>query len=136
MPELSPDAVKRLVLLSTQFSNAATEAAIELTGDRLIAGAEPLALLSVLDLEGPARPSALIGTTGMSSGGLSKLLDRLEEAGLVERRYGKVPGDNRAVVVTLTPRGRARVRAVAGELAARFPESSEIVSSVTRTITS
>jgi hypothetical protein len=35
--------------------------------------------------------------TGLSSGGVSKLLDRMEGAGVVKRAYGGVPGDNRGV---------------------------------------
>ena len=43
---------------------------------------------------------------GLTSGGTTYLVDQLDAAGLVERRHGAIPGDRRAVVIQLTPRGR------------------------------
>ena len=57
---------------------------------------------------GGTRPRALIRETGLSSGGVSQLIDRLDEAGFVVRRFGRPP-DRRAVVVELTARGRSEL---------------------------
>jgi DNA-binding MarR family transcriptional regulator len=52
-------------------------------------------------------PTQLMAATMLSSGGVTKRLDRLVEAGLVERRPD--PGDRRGSLVRLTRRGRATV---------------------------
>jgi DNA-binding MarR family transcriptional regulator len=52
-------------------------------------------------------PTELMRTTMLSSGGMTKRLDRMAEAGLVERRPD--PKDRRGTLVGLTKRGRAVV---------------------------
>jgi DNA-binding MarR family transcriptional regulator len=61
-------------------------------------------------------PTQLMQATMLSSGGMTKRLDRLAEAGLVERRPD--PADRRGTLVRLTRRGRSTVdKAVATHLA-------------------
>ena len=50
-------------------------------------------------------PTELMRATMLSSGGMTKRLDRLEDAGLVERRPD--PSDRRGTLVGLTRKGRA-----------------------------
>ncbi len=64
-----------------------------------------LALATLADW-GDARPGQLSDVLGLTSGGTTYLVDQLDAAGLVERRHGAIPGDRRAVVIQLTPRGR------------------------------
>lgn len=52
-------------------------------------------------------PTELMRTTMLSSGGMTKRLDRLAEAGLVERRPD--PSDRRGTLVGLTAKGQAIV---------------------------
>lgn len=52
-------------------------------------------------------PTALMQATMLSSAGITKRLDRLVEAGLVERRPD--PADRRGTLVHLTPRGQTAV---------------------------
>jgi DNA-binding MarR family transcriptional regulator len=54
-------------------------------------------------------PTALSGSLILSSGGMTKRLDRLERAGLVERLPD--PADRRGRLVALTDRGLALVDA-------------------------
>lgn len=69
-----------------------------------------LVLLCHAELEGGCRPGALIDLLDLSSGGATKLLDRLEGEGLVRRDYGAIDRDRRAVVVSVTPHGRSVMR--------------------------
>jgi DNA-binding MarR family transcriptional regulator len=60
-------------------------------------------------------PTALMETTMLSSGGITKRLDRLVEAGLVERRPD--PGDRRGTLVRLTRKGKGVIdKAVAAHV--------------------
>lgn len=79
-------------------------------------GNAPVVTLFVLDLEGPKRPTDLQAVTGLTSGGVSKLLDRLEAAGQVTREWGAIAEDRRAAVVRLTPKGRRTARSMAEAL--------------------
>jgi DNA-binding MarR family transcriptional regulator len=70
-------------------------------------------VLATLRRQGPPyqlRPSEFTRSLMLTSSGTTKRLDRLEQAGLVERRPD--PSDRRAVVITLTAEGRRRIDAV------------------------
>jgi DNA-binding MarR family transcriptional regulator len=58
-------------------------------------------------------PSALVERTMVTSGAVSKRVDRLAERGLVVRRPR--PADRRSVVVALTPKGRRVIDAAMEE---------------------
>jgi len=62
------------------------------------------ALLSILRFSGPLSPKALNRYLAITSGGLTKSVDRLERGGLVRRRPD--PNDGRGVLVSLTGKGR------------------------------
>ena len=57
---------------------------------------------------GRLRLSELASTIVLSPSGLSKLLDRMEDSGLIRRAPD--PGDARSTFATITPRGRALVK--------------------------
>jgi DNA-binding MarR family transcriptional regulator len=62
-------------------------------------------------------PRDLAASALVTSGAMTSRLDRLERAGLVERRPD--PGDRRAILVRLTPQGKERaVKALEAVLAA------------------
>ena len=70
-------------------------------------------VLAALRRAGPPyrmNPTALSNAILLSSGGMTKRLDRLEAAGLVERL--RDPGDRRGTLVSLTDRGLAIVDTV------------------------
>lgn len=54
------------------------------------------------------RPADIAKTTMVTTGGTSKRLDKLEQAGLVERVPNNT-GDGRSKLVRLTPEGKARI---------------------------
>ncbi|ACA19192.1 transcriptional regulator, MarR family [Methylobacterium sp. 4-46] len=75
--------------------------------------ATALPLLMVGRLGGEPRQSALAEALGVEGPTLVRLLDQVEEAGLVTRRED--PTDRRAKVISLTEEGRARVGAIEAE---------------------
>ncbi|WP_131745472.1 MarR family transcriptional regulator [Frankia sp. Cppng1_Ct_nod] len=61
--------------------------------------------------DGALRMNELAEAVLLSRSGLTRLVDRLERDGLVERR--SCPSDARGTLATLTPEGRKRLRAAA-----------------------
>ena len=86
-----------------------------------------LQFLNVLELLGPLTPKVLGRYSGLSSGGVTVVVDRLEKAGYVRRRPN--PKDGRSVVVDFSPARRRKVKAhydAVGQQFARLLESSSI----------
>jgi len=75
-------------------------------------------------------PTELMRATLLSSGGMTKRLDRLVEAGLVERRPD--PDDRRGTLVRLTRKGRARIDEALAAHAAREDELLDVLSATDR----
>jgi DNA-binding MarR family transcriptional regulator len=119
--------VERFLLRLAEYGHTVTEAMAASTKDREFITNTPLLVLCVLDLEGPKRPGALQDLVGLTSGGTSKLLDRMEHAGLIRRTYGTIDRDNRGVEVTLTARGRRLIRRATSSFADFLPETKAMV---------
>jgi DNA-binding MarR family transcriptional regulator len=66
-------------------------------------------ILHMLQLHGPSTPGSLRAWSGLSSGGVTVALDRLEKSGYVRREPN--PGDRRSSLVRLLP---DRLRKLAG----------------------
>jgi MarR family transcriptional regulator, organic hydroperoxide resistance regulator len=64
-------------------------------------GLTDMQLLHMLQLYGPSTPSRLALWTGLSSGGMTVALDRLEKAGYVRRQPN--PADRRSSLINLVP---------------------------------
>ena len=71
-------------------------------------GLTDMQVVHMLQLYGPSTPSRLASWTGLSSGGVTVALDRLEKAGYLRREPN--PGDRRSLLITLVP---ARLRKLA-----------------------
>jgi DNA-binding MarR family transcriptional regulator len=71
-------------------------------------------------------PTELMRATLLSSGGMTKRLDRLEEAGLVRRKPD--PHDRRGTLVGLTRKGRSAIDAA---LAAHLGNEERVLSPLT-----
>ena len=71
-------------------------------------GLTDMQMLHMLQLYGPSTPSHLAKWTGLSSGGVTVALDRLEKSGYLRREPN--PEDRRSLLITLIP---ARLRKVA-----------------------
>jgi len=71
--------------------------------------------MEVLDRRGQATAGEIAASTGLTSGAVTAMLDRLERAGLVQRRAD--PTDRRRVLVALTGRARQLAGEIYGPLA-------------------
>jgi len=65
----------------------------------------PVMVICELAMRGPLRPRQLQASTGLTSGGVTRQVDRLERQGLVTRSYGTLAKDRRATVIELTADG-------------------------------
>jgi DNA-binding MarR family transcriptional regulator len=90
----------------------------------LLAPRSRIALAALL-ADGPRRPGQLADVLDLTSGGLTYLVDQLEADGLVERSYGLLPEDRRAVVIQLTGHGAALARRVVAILGRHARETGE-----------
>ena len=70
-------------------------------------GLTDMQMLHVLQLYGPATPSRLAAATGLSSGGVTVALDRLEKAGFIRREPN--PSDRRSLLIHLLPARLAKL---------------------------
>src|SRR5271156_1033817 len=64
-------------------------------------GLTDMQMVHMLQLYGPSTPSRLAAWTGLSSGGVTVALDRLEKAGYLRREPN--PADRRSLLITLIP---------------------------------
>ena len=112
----------------TQFRNAMSEwAGLNVTD---------MECFRLLILKGIATPSELGRHTGLTSGATTAMLDRLEKAGLIERRPN--PEDRRSILITPAKSGAVKAaswfesaRKAQDELISSYSESElEIISDV------
>lgn len=85
-----------------------------------------LALATLADW-GDARPGQLADVLGLTSGGITYLVDQLESVGVVERLYGTLPADRRAVLIRLTPSGQTAAQRFADILFEHADELAELL---------
>ena len=90
--------VDRIILGIREFIAAAiffnTQAA-----EKVGIGLTDMQMINMLQLYGPSTPTRLAAWTGLTSGGVTVALDRLEKAGYIRRKSN--PDDRRSLLVTL-----------------------------------
>lgn len=114
--------VQRLLALLARLGTHIHESFISRVDAAIVENPEVL-VIATLDVEGKLRPRRIAELTGISPSGVTKLIDRLENNGLVVRQVGTVPGDRRGTRIVLTPQGQH----VAGELAEALAEHMDFV---------
>jgi DNA-binding MarR family transcriptional regulator len=111
------------------INNAAAEARIQQTAyDRFedaaaaYVGVNRTAMrcMDVLDQAGQLTPGEIAVQTGLTSGAVTAMLDRLERVGLVQRQPD--PSDRRRVIVRLTDKSRQLTSEIYGPLAGEITE--------------
>ncbi|HTV15742.1 MAG TPA: MarR family transcriptional regulator [Acidobacteriaceae bacterium] len=90
------------------------------TADALGLHPTDMQFINLLDLLGPMTPGALAQCSGLSSGGVTVVLDRLEAAGYLRREAN--PDDRRSVLVHLQPSRQKRVDANYKDVQKQFAE--------------
>ena len=90
-------------------------------------GPTDLQMVHILHLYGPSTPTRLAEGTGLSSGGVTVALDRLEKAGYIRRQPN--PNDRRSLLIALVPSALGKlkglfdgVQAQGRQVLARLPE--------------
>jgi len=73
-------------------------------------------MIHMLQLYGPATPGRLAAWTGLTTGGVTVALDRLQKAGYIRREPN--PADRRSLIVTLVPVRNRKLSAIYGEVEA------------------
>lgn len=132
MTTRDPDraSAERLLLHLARFGSSVSKAMADATEQPEFVTNAPLLVLCLLDLEGPERPGAIGELVGLTSGGTTKLLDRMETAGLIKRSYGAIEADHRGVQVVLTAKGRRLLQTATGSLIEHLPETADMVKEV------
>jgi DNA-binding MarR family transcriptional regulator len=115
-----------------RYGAALTSAVAERIGQREFVDNTVILLLFDLYDGTPRRPTEIGRATGLSSGGVTKLLDRLEGAGMLAREAGHPDGDRRGVTVVITPAGRRFVEDVAAAIEDQVPLLLEFAATVNR----
>jgi DNA-binding MarR family transcriptional regulator len=116
----------RVVLEMRKFISAANFFNAQ-AAEKVGLGPTDLQMVHMLQLHGPSTPSRLGAGTGLSSGGVTVALDRLEKAGYIRRQPN--PTDRRSLLVALVPSALGKLRglfegvqAQGRQVLARFPE--------------
>ena len=123
---------EELLLRLGEFGSLVSKQLAEVAGDELLVHNSSIVLLCRLDLEGPLRPAQIAELEIMTTGGVSKLIDRMESDGLVERKRGVLATDQRAVLVVLTRKGRDLIRRLSNSMAERLAEAELMIKEINR----
>lgn len=118
-PELA--AAGTLVSAINAFGVALTSAITDV-GYGTISSNADLVVLATIVLDGPQRPKRLADLTGLTTGGTTNQLDRLEAADLVGRTTDGLE-DGRAVLVEVTPAGRRAIVTIGDVVATQVAAS-------------
>lgn len=100
------DLVERVILAARGYG-ISTVLFRNLVGQRLGVSVTDMECLGLLFFQGIASPSELARYTGLTSGATTAMLDRLERAGLIQRRPN--PQDRRGTLIVLLQSGAERV---------------------------
>lgn len=116
------EALLRLAEYSLLMRMAIRDAVRDLGADPDVLTNSGVVVLIRAGTEDLFRPGDVAELTGLSSGGVTKLLDRLQGAGFIDRRYGEIESDARGVSIHLTREGERLVGRLSGAFEGRLGE--------------
>lgn len=123
-PGFEQAALARAMVLLSRYTVDITQIAVELLGRGEVENRDIQLLLVVHDAA-PITPTSLAAETGTAPSVVSRVLGRLERAGLVARTPDA--GDRRSVLVTVTGTGRRRITAFAHRVGDYFAAGEPLV---------
>jgi DNA-binding MarR family transcriptional regulator len=112
----SDPAVERVLAVLPDWVNTLAQLNA-LIAERMGVSLSDLDCLHALNRDGPATASTLAGRVGLTSGSVSRMIDRLDAAGCIKRV--RDPEDRRRVLIEPTAEGLDRVGAYYAGLTAR-----------------
>jgi DNA-binding MarR family transcriptional regulator len=98
--------VRRMVANSVLFNTRMAEA--------LEINPTDLQFINLLEIHGPLTPGKLAQATGLTTGGVTVVLDRLEKAGVIRRAAN--PSDRRSSIIHVSPKFLRTAQAAYGEM--------------------
>jgi len=122
LDETTRDHALQFLLRTGQVGEAISAGIAARVGNREMVGNLTVILIAQLYLRGQLRPVEIQEITGLSSGGVTKLLDRMEDLRLISRAHGQVVSDRRAITVSLADDGRRVARLLAVGLIDRIAD--------------
>ncbi len=128
------EALLRLAEYSLLMRMALRDAVRELGADPDVLTNSGVVVLIRAGSEDLLRPGDVAELTGLSSGGVTKLLDRLQGAGFIDRRYGEIANDARGVSIHLTKTGERLVRRLAAEFEGHLGELEVALKELSATV--
>jgi DNA-binding MarR family transcriptional regulator len=99
--------LEQRVIISTRLQNISSVLFRNAVGDKLGVNATDMECLGLLFFKGIATPTELARHTGLTTGSTTAMLDRLEKAGLIERKPN--PKDRRGLLITTREESKAVV---------------------------
>jgi DNA-binding MarR family transcriptional regulator len=110
----SKNALVENVSIAVRRMGAQSVVMSKIVADHFSLNQTDLEVLDLIQLRGEASAGELAAATGLSSGSVTALLDRLESAGYIER-FGD-PGDRRRVLVRIRPNAIKPIVAMYGDI--------------------
>ena len=104
-------ATARIIVALGDAGKVISEAVRSSTGFKLLNDNSTMVAFLLLWLSGPMRPGEIAEAMGITTGGSTKIVTKLETNGLVSRLHDSDP-DGRAVIVSLTEKGERTADAV------------------------
>lgn len=119
-----PERVELLAALDRAMREASAQSVLvsQATAERLGMSQTDLECLDVLNVNGPITAGRLAALTGLTTGAVTGLVDRLEAAGFVRREPD--PGDRRRVIVRPLPEANERIGPLYAPMAREMAELS------------
>ena len=125
IPHTDPASVPDPVAAAEALSNAGATYSAEVREAMAQFGVSEVSdrfTLALIRLFGVQRPTQISAEIRLTPSATSAVLSRLERGGLITRRHDITPGDRRAVVVELTPRGDQAIEAELEVFARHVPQ--------------